>query len=147
MNRRRCRLPVRGSRPVKLKATKLIRLICLELPPGTNWVQRLTAWNRRYGRKHGRYDDIFPFQRDFRRAERQVTGERYGLEYLYNPIAQLSNNDLLEQRERGDRDALAYYQRLHRRRMQRRDASLRVQNCAGAPPAWDERPLDRRSRK
>ncbi len=127
---------VRQTRPLKLKAVALIRLICLESAPGTTWEKRLAAWNRRHGRKQDdagrswKYAAVYPFQRDFRRAERQLTGEVYGLEYLYNPIARLSGEELAERYERGDRQALAYRERLRKRTDARKDATRRVDTYA-----------------
>lgn len=123
---------VRQTRPLKLKAVALIRLICLESAPGTTWEKRLTAWNRRHGRKQDdagrswKYAGVYPFQRDFRRAERQLTGEAYGLEYLYNPIARLSDEELAERYKHGDRQALAYRERLRKRIHARQEATRRV---------------------
>ncbi len=127
---------VRQTRPLKLKAVALIRLICLELPPGTIWEKRLAVWNRRHGRKQDdagrswKYAGVYPFQRDFRRAERQITGGPYGLEYLYNPIARLTEEELAERCKRGDRQALAYRERLRKRTSERVDAKRRVETYA-----------------
>lgn len=127
---------VRQTRPLKLKAVALVRLICLEMPPGTTWEKRLAVWNRRHGRKQDdqgrpwKYGGVYPFQRDFRRAERQLTGEAYGLEYLYNPIARLTEEELTDRCKGGDRQALAYRERLRKRTTERVDAKRRVEAYA-----------------
>lgn len=117
---------IRQTRPLKSKAIALVRLICLDLPPGTTWAERLGVWRKRYGRREGRYGGVYPFQRDFRRAERQLTGQHYGLEHFYNPMARLRDDELTERCERGDREALQYRNRLRARNTQRALASRRV---------------------
>ena len=120
---------VRQTRPLLPKAIALIRLICIELPPGKTWADRMKAWNKKHGRREGRYSDIYPFQRDFRRAERQLSGEPYGLEYFYNVAANLSPRELDELCDRGDKNALGYRDRRRTRESHRKDHSKRVREC------------------
>jgi hypothetical protein len=101
---------VRQTRPLKPKAIAQIRQICLDLAPGSTWSKRLDAWNRRHPK--WAYKDVYPFQRDFRRAEKQLTGIRYGLEWFYEPVARLSDADLDEAAIQGDPRAVAYKSRL-----------------------------------
>lgn len=74
-------VPRRPRRPLQQHAIDLVRLVCLDLPQGS-WPERLRAWNQKHRRAP--YDSWFLLQRDFGRAEEQLTGHRFGLEHLYN---------------------------------------------------------------
>ena len=50
------------------------------------WRERLNGWNRQY--PQWRFKDVRDFQGTFARAEQSLTGEKFGLEWFYNPVAQ-----------------------------------------------------------
>ena len=70
------------------------------------------------------YPDVRAFERDFRRAERQLTGQRYGLEWFYDPLARLDLPDLYGARSAGERGADRLIKR-RRAEMQRSGDALR----------------------
>lgn len=73
---------VRRSRPLDEKAATLVRFVCLETPPDTPWQKRMELWNERHGR--WTYADRRAFAKDFRRAEKRLTGRIYGLAWFYD---------------------------------------------------------------
>ncbi|MCE5252890.1 MAG: hypothetical protein LLG45_01555 [Actinomycetia bacterium] len=75
---RRAVLP---RRPLTDKAIRLVRLVCLILPPERSWRERMTAWNEAY--PHEAFNNAWDFQQKFRRAEKQLTDAEYGLEWAY----------------------------------------------------------------
>jgi hypothetical protein len=106
---------VRQTRPLKPRALALIRLICLDLPVGSTWSERLASWNKKH--PDWPYETAYPMQRDFRRAEQQLTGSRYGLEWFYEPAARLSDDELESAAKQGDRRVGQYLSRLFDRQV------------------------------
>jgi hypothetical protein len=63
----------------------LIRHVCLETPPDTSWPERTRLWNEKYPRYA--YKDQRDFAKNFHRAEQQLTGWHFGLEWFYDTAA------------------------------------------------------------
>ena len=93
----------RGTRPLEKRALALVRFVCLGTPAGSTWRERRGAWNKAHPAWN--YPEVRAFERDFRRAERQLSGQRYGLEWFYEPGARLDLPELVRLRAKGDRQA------------------------------------------
>ena len=117
---------VRQTRPLRRRAIALVRLVCLEQPPGATWKARMAAWNCS-AEVPDRYVEVRLFQRDFRRAERQLTGFAYGLEHIYNPVARLPEKELRALSDAGDPRAVLYLGRLSTRDQRRRELNKSVE--------------------
>ena len=94
---------IRRSRPLGPQVLALARFVCLEATSGTTWRARMEAWNESHSR--WRYHDVRKFERRFRRAEKELSGKPYGLEWFYEPTARLDRSDLVHAARTGDRSA------------------------------------------
>lgn len=86
---------VRHTKKLGARKAALVALVCIELPPGLTWQARCEAWNEAPPTPGG-YASTRAFESDFRAAEKSITGARYGLEHLYDPLSWLHYNDLVE---------------------------------------------------
>ncbi len=111
---------LRRSRPLGERALALIRFVCLETPPDVTWRSRLEAWNA--SNPNWAYLGVRAFERDFRRAEEELTGERRSLESFYNPLARLDLVELYRAKRAGTKGA--------RQLITRRLAEMRRTNVA-----------------
>ena len=100
---------IRRTRPLGARLDALVRLVCIAPSLDSTWEERLREWNRRY--PQWRYEDRLKLISSFRRAERSLTGMPHGLEWYYNPVTRLSNDELHTSCEEGDRAAVQYRQR------------------------------------
>lgn len=94
---------LRHTRPLKPRALAIVRLVCLEAVSEKTWRARWQAWNRTYPRWS--VPDVRQFERLFRRAELQLTGQHLGLEWYYDPLARMDFDDLIRARWAGVRGA------------------------------------------
>lgn len=94
---------LRRSRPLGERALTLLRFVCLEMPPDATWRARLEGWNLAH--PSWVYSGVRAFERDFRRAEEELTGERHALELFYNPLARLDLPELYRARRAGTKGA------------------------------------------
>lgn len=108
----------RRTRPLEKRALALVRFVCLGTPAGSTWRERRGAWNKAHPAWN--YPDVRAFERDFRRAERQLSGQRYGLEWFYEPGARLDLPALMRLRAKGDRQAA----RISRRQLRTMDQAM-----------------------
>jgi len=76
---------IRGTRRPEARAVAYVRHVCLENPPDTPWRQLMTSWNAAH--PQWKHRDVRAFRSAFSRAERQLTGEPYGLEWFYSSAA------------------------------------------------------------
>lgn len=100
---------LRRTRPLGDRALALIRFVCLETPPGTTWRSRLEAWDTVH--PHWAYRRVRALERGFRRAEQQLTGEPFGLQWFYEPASRLNLPELFRAGAGGDRRARAFIKR------------------------------------
>lgn len=127
---------IRQTRPLGDRAIALVRLVCLESADAVTWLERMRSWNEQH--PENPYDDVRNLHRDFRRAEKQLTGDEYGLERFSNPASQLaarSHQAILERVRAGDRAAVDYYKR-YESRAQRRQESERRMLEGGKKEGW-----------
>jgi hypothetical protein len=94
---------LRRSRPLGERALALLRFVCLETPPESTWRRRLDAWNASH--PNWTYSGVRAFERDLRRAEEELTGEGYALEWFYNALARLDLPELYRARRAGTKGA------------------------------------------
>jgi len=94
---------LRRSRPLGERALTLLGFVCLETAPDSTWRQRLTAWNASH--PDWTYSGVRAFERDVRRAEEELTGEGYALEWFYNALARLDLPELYRARRAGTKGA------------------------------------------
>jgi hypothetical protein len=73
---------VKRSRPLGDRALALVRFVCLDADRDAKWRARLKAWNSTHPKET--FDSVQPFQSAFRRAEKQLTGRKYGLAWFYD---------------------------------------------------------------
>jgi len=73
---------IRPSKPLSSRLAELVRFNCLVSAPNTPWRDRLAGWNARCA-EEWKYDDVRAFEREFRRAEQQLTGRKWGLAWFY----------------------------------------------------------------
>lgn len=78
-----------ATRRPESRAVAYIRHVCLDTPPDTPWRQLMASWNDRY--PEWAHRDVRTFRSAFTRAEVQLTGERYGLEWFYSTAARDTN--------------------------------------------------------
>ncbi len=100
---------IRHTRPLEPRALAIVRFVCLEAVNEKTWRARWQAWNRTYPR--WAVPDVRQFERRFRRAERQLTGQRLGLEWYYDPLARMELDDLIRASSAGVRGARAMFLR------------------------------------
>ncbi len=102
---------LRRTRHLEDRQIGLVRHVCLDGHIGDSWPERFKEWNRRWRRRHPNWE--FPDRRAFRvafhRAERQLTGDKYGLAKYYMPAARLSSKELSTLVGQGDQDAMALW--------------------------------------
>ena len=58
------------------------------------------------------YEDVRKFERAFRRAELQLTGEKHGLEWFYEPASRLNRQELECRAAAGDRSVARQLSRI-----------------------------------
>jgi hypothetical protein len=111
---------VRRTRPMEERAAELVRFVCLECDVGATWRERLIGWNDRHSEwSYG--EDPRNFSKDFRRAEQQLTGRRYGLAWFYSQrlrdasrgLELLPREELWRRRRSGDKTVEAWMQTFH----------------------------------
>jgi hypothetical protein len=91
------------SRPLGERALALLRFVCLETSPDSTWRQRLEGWN--VSHRNWVYSGVQAFERDFRRAEEELTGQRHALESFYNPLVRLDLPELFRAKGAGVKGA------------------------------------------
>ncbi len=91
------------SRPLGERTLALLRFVCLETPPDSMWRQRLEVWNASH--PDWVYSGVRAFERAVRRAEEELTGEGYALEWFYNALARLDLPELYRARRAGTKGA------------------------------------------
>ncbi len=94
---------LRHSRPLEKRALSIVRFVCIEAVNEKTWRARWQAWNRTYPR--WALPDVRQFERLFRRAELQLTGQRLGLEWYYDPLARMEFGELIQAHRTGVRGA------------------------------------------
>ena len=103
---------VRQTRPLDARTVELLRFVCLTMPDAS-WPGRWERWNETQ-RAEWRFDTPRSFTTVFHRAERSLTGVRHGLDWFYDPLGNLSAEEVVALRRQGDARARA----LERRRYQ-----------------------------
>ncbi len=104
---------VRRTRSFADRTLALIRFVCLEAEPDSSWRARWEAWNER---NPGAWSFPSPraFTTAFQRAERNLTGRRFGLDRFYDSASNLWDEDpdeFLRRVRSGDPDSIRIYQR------------------------------------
>lgn len=113
---------VRRSRPLGERSITLARHVCIRSSPGTTSKEWLISWNRKWrNRPDWRYKDVRALVTALHRAEAELTGDRHGLAWFYDPLARLTAEELNQLADAGDRHA----ERLRDRRMAEGFASIR----------------------
>lgn len=97
---------VRRTRPLSDRSDALIRYVCLDEEPDRSWQDRLESWNQKHDR--WQFAGVPQFERAFRRAEEQLTGEKFGLEWFYASIARIPFEEVVDRFESGDAEARRY---------------------------------------
>jgi hypothetical protein len=125
---------VRRTRSLEDRSIALLRFVCLETPAESSWRDRMHRWNTRY--PGWAYTDARPFQSAFRRAEQQLTGEPYGLEWFYNPVVRLPDAEARQLARQGDRAARAVF----RRRSKKMREAIQAARASGFldPPTGED---------
>ena len=100
---------IRPSRRFSDRSAMLVRFVCLEAPDAS-WRDRLARWNETYPDQQ--FPGVQQFERAFRRAEKQLTGESHGAEFFYDKRARLSIPELRELADAGDPDARSRLDRI-----------------------------------
>ena len=76
---------VRPSKPLSRRLAEIVRFNCLVLEPDTPWRVRLERWNAQCTEDEA-FTDVRAFERAFRRAELQLTGQKWGLAWFYDEL-------------------------------------------------------------
>lgn len=114
---------VRRTRPLSVRNVALMKHVCLESEPGTSWRNLLKEWNRKW--PDWTVKDVRGFHAAFGRAEKELTGEAYGLEWFYNlrarrnPLVGLKVRDLDEALKAHSSDEVGRHLRRELRRSSR----------------------------
>lgn len=74
---------VRPTRAMEDRKLALVRYVCLESGLDTSWRERCAGWNATHG--EWTYSDVRAMRSDFDRAERSLTGRKWGLARFYSP--------------------------------------------------------------
>lgn len=108
---------VRRMRPLKARAVALIRHVCLRGDLDEPWRARLATWNEQWAETQPgwTYSDARAFHSAFRREEKRLTGEPYGLDWYYDSVARLPVEEIWARQDAGDRRVIAYCDRLSKR--------------------------------
>jgi len=73
---------VRSARPIGRRGAELVEHVCLASEIGVTWRDRFDSWNARH--PDSTFSDVRAFTSAFRRAEKQLTGRKYGLAWFYD---------------------------------------------------------------
>lgn len=85
---------VRRTRTLGDRSLALLRFICLEAPRDTTWRARMQGWNEAH--PNWEFSNDRAFNSAFHRAERQLTGEKFSLDWFHDSIARLEADELLK---------------------------------------------------
>lgn len=69
------------THPLGARKLALVEFVCLKTAPDTDWREMLATWNDRHAK--WAFRSVRGFQGEFRRAEKSLTGECFGLEWFY----------------------------------------------------------------
>jgi len=74
---------VRPTRSLESRKLALVRHVCIDSNVDATWRDRLAAWNNAH--PEWSYSDVRALRSDFDRAEKSLTGRKWGLARFYNP--------------------------------------------------------------
>ena len=83
--------------------SELLRHVCIKAAD-LSWDERRILWNKAHPKR--RFRTTKALQTRCHDAEEQLTGDRHGLEWFYDPAASARSEDLNRLAAQGDRDAL-----------------------------------------
>jgi hypothetical protein len=105
---------VRRTSKLGPRKAALVAFVCIELPPGRTWQLRYEGWNSTHSPLNGGYASARAFQREFRAAEKSITGAPYGLEHFYDPLSWGGSKELKAAARLGVRGAKRRLKRVER---------------------------------
>jgi len=97
---------VRPTRRMQKRTVAQLRHVCLECIPDDTWETRWRSWQDRYRKRGWGFRDRRSFITNFHRAERALTGASGGLAWFYSSDARLTEKELTDRINAGDRAAM-----------------------------------------